>query len=60
MIVKLQRPMDCPWRIIQRGIISECGVPSGPAGKRGCPEYDCFPAGCPMIDGVTVRFKTKD
>jgi len=60
MIVRLERPLDCPWRIVQKGAMFECGVPSGPAGRRGCSEYDCFPAECPMIDGVTVRFEVKD
>jgi hypothetical protein len=61
LIVKLEGAWDCPWRqMTGRSRLFECFMPSGPAGKRGCPEYDCFPAGCPMTDGVTVRFKTKD
>ena len=60
MVVRLEQPIDCPWRGVGKARAFQCCMPNGPAGKGACPEYDCFPAGCPMIDGVTVRFATKD
>jgi hypothetical protein len=61
MVARLEDPIDCPWRTVDpKQRMFECHMPNGPPGKRGCPEFDCFPAGCPMIDGVTVKFITDD
>ncbi len=61
LVVRLESPLHCPWRTVDpKQRMFECHMPNGPAGKRGCPEYDVFPAGCPMIDGATVKFQTKE
>jgi hypothetical protein len=60
MFSQLAAPLACPWRVVQGKGMFECYMPGGPAGKRGCPQYDCFPAGCPMIGGVSVTFKMKE
>ena len=61
IIATLESPIDCPWRTVDpKQKIFECHMPNGPAGKRGCPEYDAFPAGCPMIEGVMIAFRTKN
>ena len=61
LVVRLEEPIDCPWRGVgHKARAFQCCMPNGPAGKRGCSEYNVFPAGCPMIEGVMIAFRTKD